>query len=100
MAQAQQATFAQPPRVTGDAATDYAAVIDYLWSFYRSVILEGGLQVAGASPILPTYTVATLPSAAALARGLIYVSDEVAGSVVAFSDGASWRRCTDRAIVS
>lgn len=100
MAQAQQTDFASPPRVTGDPATDYAAIVDYLWSFYRSVILQGGLQVAGASPILPTYTVATLPSAADFARGLIYVSDESGGATVAFSDGAAWRRLQDLAVVS
>lgn len=51
-------------------------------------------------PVLPTYTVATLPSAATYARGLIYVSDETGGAVPAFSDGTNWRRVTDRNIVS
>jgi len=46
-----------------------------------------------------SYTVATLPSAAT-ATGLIYVSDESGGAVPAFSDGANWRRVTDRAVVS
>lgn len=49
---------------------------------------------------LPTYTVATLPSASTNARGLIYVSNETGGAVPAFSDGTNWRRVTDRAIVS
>lgn len=49
---------------------------------------------------LPTYTVATLPSAATYIRGMIYVSDETGGAVPAFSDGTNWRRVTDRAIVS
>jgi hypothetical protein len=51
-------------------------------------------------PILPTYTVATVPSAATFARGMIYVSDETGGAVPAFSDGADWRRVTDRAVVA
>jgi hypothetical protein len=48
---------------------------------------------------LASYTVATLPSAAVAAR-LIYVTDEAGGAVPAFSDGANYRRVTDRAIVS
>lgn len=48
----------------------------------------------------PSYTVATLPSAVTYARGLIYVSNEAGGAVIAFSDGTVWRRVTDRAQVS
>jgi len=50
--------------------------------------------------VLPSYTVATLPSAVNNARRLVYVSDEAGGPVPAFSDGTNWRRVTDRAIVS
>lgn len=48
---------------------------------------------------VPSFTVATLPPAT-LAGGIIYVSNEVGGAVLAFSDGTNWRRVTDRAIVS
>ncbi len=48
----------------------------------------------------PSYTVATLPSAATYARCTIYVGDETGGAVLAFSDGTNWRRVTDRAVVS
>lgn len=51
-------------------------------------------------PVLPSYAVASLPSASNYARGLIYVSDETGGATVAFSDGTNWRRVQDRAIVS
>lgn len=51
-------------------------------------------------PTLPSYTVATLPSAARWEAGMIYVSDETGGAVPAFSDGTDWRRVTDRAVVS
>ncbi len=53
-------------------------------------------------PIRPkTYTVATLPSAPDNGAGsVIYVSDEMGGAVLAFSDGTDWRRVTDRAIVA
>lgn len=48
---------------------------------------------------LKSYTVSTLP-VATTAGGLIFVADESGGAVTAFSDGANWRRTTDRAIVS
>ena len=48
---------------------------------------------------LKSYTVATLP-AVPTTPGLVFVSDETAGAVPAFSDGTNWRRVTDRAIVS
>lgn len=51
-------------------------------------------------PILPSYTVGTVPSAATYTRGLIYVSDETGGQTVAFSDGVNWRRVQDRNIIS
>ena len=51
------------------------------------------------SLVLPTYTVATLPSAVTPAQ-VVYVSNESGGAVLAFSDGTNWRRVTDRAIVS
>lgn len=47
-----------------------------------------------------SYTVATVPSAAAGAGQIIFVSDEAGGAVLAFSDGTSWRRVTDRAVIA
>lgn len=47
-----------------------------------------------------SYTVSTVPSASTYARGVIYVSNEAGGAVIAFSDGTNWRRVTDRAIIS
>lgn len=44
--------------------------------------------------------VADLPDPAAHEGGLIFVPDESGGAVPAFSDGAAWRRVTDRAVVS
>ncbi|APE45037.1 hypothetical protein BOO69_17685 [Sulfitobacter alexandrii] len=50
---------------------------------------------------LMDYTVATLPDAAAAGAGAqVFVTNEAGGAVPAFSDGASWRRVTDRAVVS
>lgn len=61
----------------------------------------GLLPSDGSVPVpLPSYTVATVPSAAANARAMIYVSNEAGGAVPAFSDGTNWRRVSDRAIIS
>ena len=47
------------------------------------------------------YTVATVPSAAALGSGaMIHVSNESGGATNAYSDGTSWRRFADRAVIS
>ena len=53
----------------------------------------------GAMFLLPNYVVLGLPTAANLG-GFIYVTNESGGAVPAFSDGANWRRVTDRAIVT
>lgn len=60
------------------------------------------LDVTGerAITVLPTYTVAGVPTASEWTRGMIYVSDEVGGATLAFSDGTNWRRVQDRIIVS
>jgi len=62
-----------------------------------------GLDVTTTSTMIfqaPSYTVANKPSAVTYARGVIYVSNEAGGAVLAFSDGTNWRRVTDRAVVS
>ena len=46
-----------------------------------------------------SYTVAGLPSAAAAGQ-VVFISDEAGGATLAFSDGTSWRRVADRAVVS
>ncbi|MBN9078508.1 MAG: hypothetical protein BGN87_00095 [Rhizobiales bacterium 65-79] len=54
-----------------------------------------------ANPSAPSYTVATVPSAATSGAGsIIFVADEGGGAVLAFSDGTDWRRITDRAVIS
>jgi len=49
---------------------------------------------------LPAFVKADLPAAASFPRCLIFVPDEAGGAVPAFSDGAAWRRVTDRNVVS
>lgn len=50
-------------------------------------------------PVAPSYTVATLPPAEGAGQ-MVFVTNETGGAVLAFSDGAAWRRVTDRAVVS
>lgn len=51
--------------------------------------------------IFPSYAKAALPSAVTAGAGAaVFVTDEAGGAVLAFSDGANWRRVTDRAVVS
>ena len=50
--------------------------------------------------VLPQYAKASLPPPDINVRGWIYVPDDVGGAVPAFSDGLTWRRCTDRNVVS
>jgi uncharacterized protein YaiE (UPF0345 family) len=50
---------------------------------------------------VPTYTVATAPSAASIAGALIYVSDGAAGNpILAFSDGTDWKRSDTGATIA
>lgn len=76
-----------------------------------ALIVAGGAGIAGAVNIggdlnvtgymfLKSYTVSTVPSAASKAGALIYVTNEVGGPVPVFSDGTSWRRVTDRAVIT
>jgi hypothetical protein len=51
-------------------------------------------------PVVPVYTVTTLPPYTPPQGAIIYVSNEAGGGVLAFGDGALWRRVTDRAVVS
>lgn len=63
--------------------------------------LAAAIVVMVSKYLIPaSYTVAGVPSAASNARRIIYVSNESGGAVLAFSDGTSWRRVTDRAVIS
>jgi hypothetical protein len=61
--------------------------------------VDGSKEMTGPLTLM-SYTVAGVPSAALWEGGIIYVSNESGGKVVAFSDGASWRRLTDRSVIS
>ncbi len=77
----------------------------------RMRITSSGLVgIATAAPVcaldvngpvrVASYAKASLPSAAAGAGQIIYVTDEAGGATIAFSDGAAWRRVSDRAVVA
>lgn len=71
---------------------------------------QGRLGVGTGSPVcaidangpvkVGNYTVGTVPSAAAGAGQTIFVSNEVGGATLAFSDGTAWRRVADRTVVA
>lgn len=71
------------------------------WAHELARRVELEIQEQGRQPVaLPSFTVADLPDANRFRHRWIYVSDEAGGAVPVFSDGADWRRCTDRAVVS
>jgi hypothetical protein len=75
---------------------------------HRRMIAEranAGLPVDGSKEMthplpLMSYTVATLPTASLWEGAIIYVSNEIGGKTLAFSDGTNWRRAQDRNVVS
>lgn len=55
--------------------------------------------------LIQGYSVSALPDATAWGSStefssIIYIYDETGGATLAFSDGTSWRRVQDRAVVS
>lgn len=87
----------------GDMPTKWEFVVcpDGSATLTTAMTIKNTGAIVGSFPfILPTYTVAGVPSAATFARGLAYISNESGGAVVAFSDGTNWRRVTDRAVIS
>ena len=72
--------------------TSFSGPVNSAAGFVGDVV--GGIQ-------LPTFTVATAPSAAGIAGTLIFVSDGAAGAaVVAFSDGTDFLRVDTLAAIS
>lgn len=67
--------------------------------FARRVETEIGAHMSQPA-YLPDYQKSDLPDAGRFRYRMIFVRDDTGGAVPAFSDGAQWRRCTDRAVVS
>ena len=75
-----------------------SGVLPMVWTrwFYRIYDI-----LSGDEPIkVMNTTVSSVPAASEHISSIVYISDESGGSVLAFSDGANWRRSTDRAIIS
>lgn len=72
-------------------------------TFSGPVISTNGFtgDLTGAAKV-PTYTVATAPSASTAGAGtIIYTTDGAAGSpILAFSDGTDWKRSDTGATIS
>ena len=79
------------------ASTTFSGPVNSTAGFVGDVTgdVVGAIQV-------PTYTVATAPSAATAGAGtLIYVSNGAAGSaILAFSDGTDWKRSDTGATIA
>jgi hypothetical protein len=83
-------------------------------SFTEAMVVKGADGAVGLGVAAPTsrlhidgcarvkgFAVAGLPSASAEGAGAIaFVTDEAGGATLAFSDGAAWRRVSDRAVVA
>jgi hypothetical protein len=50
--------------------------------------------------VLASFVKADMPDPVRWVGAWIYVTDDVGGAVPAFSDGTSWRRSTDRNVIS
>lgn len=97
-----QGTYARV-QVTPNGSTTSAEVTRWLENGNVRIGSDGAaackLDVDG--PVrVKSYTVAGAPAASAGAGQIIYVSNETGGAVLAFSDGTSWRRVTDRAVIA
>lgn len=70
-------------------------------TFMDDLVIQLNLRLLGNQIVMESYTKTTLPDVPDVnSPGLIFVSDDVGGSVPAFSDGTNWRRVTDRDIIS
>lgn len=64
-------------------------------------LLVNATNITASLPwVSASYTVGTLPSASASARGNIYVSDAAGGPIPCFSDGSNWKRVDTAAVVT
>lgn len=70
-------------------------------SWTEALVVDSGTNLShfGGPVGLKSHPVSALPPATT-PGALIFVSDAAGGSIVAFADGADWRRVTDRAVVS
>jgi len=83
---------------TGNTKTGIEYAEDYSSHYTdRSLVDKGYVQAEFGK--LKSYAKASLPSASPAGK-LIFVTNDIGGSVPAFSDGTNWRRVTDRNVIS
>lgn len=98
----------KPPVLAPDMSVELqlAAIGDWIQNTHRKLQqivdeLARNSPRAGQPVELPEVSLASLPKFRVTAgTRLVCVTDEVGGKVPAFSDGADWRRVTDRDVVS
>lgn len=78
---------------------DFGLITDSVTSTYDFEFFATGGLVYPEQFVLPSFTVASLPSVNPAGQ-MLFVTDETGGSIPAFSDGVNWRRLSDRVIVS
>ena len=82
------------------ASTTFSGPVTSTGGFVGDVTGDVTGDVVGLVQV-PTYTVATAPSAASIAGSLIYVSDGAAGAaILAFSNGTDWKRSDTGATIA
>lgn len=89
----------------GTLKTDIEILAGDIGSNFGDVLLtpgaSGGNVVANAPLKLKSFTVGTVPNPGIVgAGGTVFITNETGGPVIAFSDGGTWRRSTDRAMIS
>ena len=73
----------------------------YTISSPTTITLDPTSEVLNTAPFtLYSRTVAQLATLVATAGAMVYCTNETAGAIPVFYDGASWRRVTDRAVAS
>lgn len=82
----------------GDTVPEVSAAVAALQAGIPTI--DDRITALESGTVLPSFTVADLPAAAGNAGKMVFVANESGGAVPAFSDGTSWRRVTDRAVVS
>lgn len=80
--------------LAGDKVTEEGVPTSQFQSLLESI------EIAINNLSAPSFTVATVPDPTTSESRMIYVSDEVGGATIAFSDGISWFRVQDRVIIS
>jgi hypothetical protein len=65
------------------------------------IVVDNNSTSFASPPKVPSYTLATAPSASLAGAGaMILITDDAGGPVLAYSDGTNWRRFNDKSIIT